>query len=89
LKNLAGNKQYQSRYEQLTQALEDWMVRTGDPMLEVFRGRADPQVREAYMAKVEADAAARKGGRTKVADGEEPAPKKPKKRKAAGKRKPL
>ena len=50
-------------------------------MLEVFRGRADPAVREAYMAKVEAEAAARKSSRTKVADeGDEATPAKPKKK---------
>jgi N-sulfoglucosamine sulfohydrolase len=45
----------------LTQSLEEWMVRTGDPMLEVFRARNDPAVREVYMAKVEKEAAERNG----------------------------
>jgi hypothetical protein len=35
------------------------MVRTGDPMLDVFRNRADPAVREAYQQQVEKEAADR------------------------------
>lgn len=57
--NLIDRAEHRAAQERLTRALEDWMERTGDPMLEVFRGRADPAVREAYMAKVEAEAAAR------------------------------
>ena len=39
------------------------MVKTGDPMLEVFRGRDDSAVRETYMAEVEKEAAEREGGK--------------------------
>jgi hypothetical protein len=35
------------------------MVKTGDPMLDIFRRRADASVREAYMAKVEKEVADR------------------------------
>ncbi|MBL9091417.1 MAG: sulfatase [Planctomycetaceae bacterium] len=88
--NLVRSERHRAEYDRLTTALEAWMVKTADPMLEVFRGRADPQVREAYMAKVEAEAAARRGGRQKVSDDESPSakPKKQKKkanRKAVGK----
>jgi N-sulfoglucosamine sulfohydrolase len=87
-KNLIGDESFKPDYERLTKALEAWMEKTGDPMLEVFRGRADPAVREAYMATVEADAAARRnGGRPKVADDDGATPAKPKKRKKAGNRK--
>jgi N-sulfoglucosamine sulfohydrolase len=78
-KNLVGEESFASEYGRLTKALETWMEKTGDPMLEVFRGRADLKVREAYMAKVEADAEARKGSRKKVADGDEAAPKRKRK----------
>jgi len=88
-KNLIGDESFKPEYERLTKALEAWMEKTGDPLLEVFRGRADAAVREAFMAKVESDAAARQAARKKAADGEGPAPKQPKKRKAAGDRKTL
>jgi len=84
--NLVQSESHQADYRRLTAALEAWMVRTGDPMLEVFQGRADPNVREAYMAKVEAEAAARRSSRTKVSDeGDEAAPAKPKKKQASKK----
>ncbi|MBI3466387.1 MAG: sulfatase-like hydrolase/transferase, partial [Planctomycetes bacterium] len=60
LTNLINKPEYRAQQDRLTKALEAWMVRTGDPMLEVFRGRNDLAVREAYVAKVEKDAAERK-----------------------------
>ena len=67
LENLIANPKYAAQREQLTKQLEAWMVKTNDPMLEVFRGRHDAKVREAYMKQVEAEAAARgkrdKGGK--------------------------
>ena len=84
--NLADSESHRADYARLTAALEAWMVKTGDPMLEVFRGRADPNVREAYMAKVEAEAQSRRSSRTKVADdGDEANPAKPKKKQAVKK----
>lgn len=84
--NLVQSESHQADYRRLTAALEAWMVRTGDPMLEVFQGRADPNVREAYMVKVEAEAAAHRSSRTKVSDeGDEAAPAKPKKKQASKK----
>lgn len=60
LENLIGQPDFQAQQRQLTEALEAWMVRTRDPMLEVFRHRGDPAVREAYMAKVEQESAERR-----------------------------
>jgi N-sulfoglucosamine sulfohydrolase len=57
--NHVNDPQYRADYERLTKALEAWMKRTGDPLLEVFQKRSDPAAREAYMKKVEAEAAAR------------------------------
>jgi hypothetical protein len=37
----------------LEKALEDWMVRTKDPLLEVFRRREDAAFREAFMKSLE------------------------------------
>jgi N-sulfoglucosamine sulfohydrolase len=60
LSNLIDSPEHRAERDRLTKGLEAWMVKTNDPMLEVFRGRSDPKVREAYMAKVEQEAAARK-----------------------------
>ncbi|MBL9210054.1 MAG: sulfatase [Opitutaceae bacterium] len=60
LENLVAVPAFQAQRDRLTAMLEQWMVRTGDPMLEVFRARHDPAAREAYMAKVESEATARK-----------------------------
>ena len=62
LENLIASPAHAAERERLTRMLEEWMVRTKDPMLGVFRQRADPAAREAYMQQVESEAAAR-GGR--------------------------
>jgi N-sulfoglucosamine sulfohydrolase len=62
LQNLIAKPEYRAQRDQLTALLENWMVQTKDPMLDVFRGRADPKIREAYMKQVEAETAERKGG---------------------------
>ncbi len=59
LQNLIARPEFRADRDRLTRQLEEWMVRTGDPMLEVFRARQDPKAREAYMTKVEAEATAR------------------------------
>jgi N-sulfoglucosamine sulfohydrolase len=56
LTNLIDNPKHQAGRERLTKELEAWMVKTGDPMLEVFRNRSDPKAREAYMVSVEQEA---------------------------------
>lgn len=65
LDNLMQNPKYAAQREQLTKQLEAWMVKTNDPMLDVFRHRNDPKVREAYMKEVESEAAARNGTKQK------------------------
>lgn len=82
LENLIDRPEFRSQRDALLRQLEAWMVRTRDPMLAVFRARHDPQAREAYMAAVEAEAAARKaagpkagkkkGGKKKAGSGDEP-----------------
>ena len=68
LENLIANPAHRAQRDRLTKLLEEWMVRTKDPMLSVFRGRADANVREAYMKEVEAEAAER-GGRAARKEG--------------------
>ncbi len=72
LANLINQPAHRAQQDRLTKALEAWMVKTGDPMLDVFRQRQDAQVREAYMAKQEKETADRgkrkaKGGKKKKA----------------------
>ncbi len=59
LKNLLNDPEHRAERERLTKLLDDWMVKTGDPMLDVFRHRTDLKVREAYMAQMEKEAAER------------------------------
>ncbi len=59
LENLIAKPEFRAQRDRLTQQLEAWMVQTKDPMLEVFRARADPKAREAYMKAVEREAAER------------------------------
>jgi N-sulfoglucosamine sulfohydrolase len=59
LVNLIDDPAHRADRERLTTLLEAWMVKTDDPMLDVFRHRDDPAVREAYMAEVEQEAAER------------------------------
>lgn len=60
LKNLIDDPAYASRRDELRQALDAWMVKTHDPMLEVFRQRDDPAFREAYVVAQEKEADARR-----------------------------
>jgi N-sulfoglucosamine sulfohydrolase len=59
LKNLIDEPAHQEDAARMREALEARMVKTEDPMLEVFRGREDPAVREAYMTRVENESAER------------------------------
>jgi N-sulfoglucosamine sulfohydrolase len=59
-RNLANDDKYEPEYKRLTEALESWMVSTADPMLEVFRQRKTPQVREAFMTQTLKEAEARR-----------------------------
>ena len=66
-RNLIDDPSSQDEIDRLRAALESWMERTGDPMLDVFRHRDDPAAREAYMAGQEKEAAQhRKAGRKKA-----------------------
>jgi N-sulfoglucosamine sulfohydrolase len=72
LRNLIGQPAHRVTEEQLTGALDAWMVRTRDPLLEVFRARQDPARRAAFMHAVEAEAEARRAagtGRAKAGGG--------------------
>ncbi len=59
LKNLIASPAHRTERERLIALLDAWMVRTGDPMLAVFRQRENPAAREAYQMSVEKEAADR------------------------------
>lgn len=61
LDNLVKKPEFSAQRDDLTKKLDAWMVKTQDPMLDVFRQRQDLAVREAYMKQVEAEAAERNG----------------------------
>ena len=60
LLNLIDAPAHQQELARLREALEAWMVRTGDHMLDVFRNRQDPEAREAYVQQKEKEAAERR-----------------------------
>ncbi len=60
LVNLIDSADRQEELAGLRATLESWMVRTGDPMLDVFRHRDDAAAREAYVAQQEQEAEGRK-----------------------------
>ncbi len=53
LNNLITHPDHQTALAEYRKQMEQWMERTQDPLLEVFRNREDIKVREAYMAKHE------------------------------------
>jgi N-sulfoglucosamine sulfohydrolase len=59
LKNLISDPAHKDEVAKLRKNLEEWMVKTGDPLLNVFRHRDDAKLRAAYMAKVEEESADR------------------------------
>jgi N-sulfoglucosamine sulfohydrolase len=65
LENLIARPEFKAQREQLIKVLDAWMVQTHDPMLAVFRARADLATRERYMKQVESEAAARNGTKQK------------------------
>ena len=65
LDNLIARPEFKTQRDRLTSLLEAWMVQTHDPMLDVFRGRADPKIRERYMKEVEGEAAGRNSTKQK------------------------
>ena len=60
LENLIDYSSKSKEKRRLQKLLEDWMVRTGDPILECFQKRDDPEFVEAYVQKLEAEANARR-----------------------------
>jgi len=53
LTNLIGKPENAAQVTALEQAMEDWMVKTKDPLLEVFRKRDDAAFREQSMKQLE------------------------------------
>lgn len=53
LTNLIAKPENAAQVATLEKALEDWMVKTNDPLLEVFRKRDDAVFREQYMKNLE------------------------------------
>jgi N-sulfoglucosamine sulfohydrolase len=68
LHNLIGDAKRASERDGLRSTLDQWMVTTGDPMLEVFRKRDDPAFREAYVRGQEREADERRAGEGKKGD---------------------
>ncbi|MEN3943380.1 sulfatase [Prosthecobacter sp. SYSU 5D2] len=60
LTNLVDLPAHAAQRSTLETALEEWMARTGDPLLEVFRKRDDPAFREAWMQDLEKTTVSRK-----------------------------
>lgn len=60
LTNLIAKPEHAGQVTALEKALEDWMARTKDPLLEVFRHRNDPAVREKIMQQFESGQASGK-----------------------------
>ncbi|MGE3780638.1 MAG: sulfatase/phosphatase domain-containing protein, partial [Pirellulaceae bacterium] len=59
LENLVVNEEYRTELDRLRGLLEGWMNETADPMLAVFRQRDNAEVREAFVASQEREAANR------------------------------
>jgi N-sulfoglucosamine sulfohydrolase len=70
LHNLIDDPDYRDEIERHRRALEEWMVRTGDPLLETFRKRDDSSALAAYMEQVEAEAAERQEQRPRRKGGQ-------------------
>lgn len=60
LSNLIDASDHQEELARLRSELDSWMVRTGDHILDVFRHRDDPEVRENYVVEKEKEADARR-----------------------------
>jgi N-sulfoglucosamine sulfohydrolase len=67
LKNLIDDTAYARQRDELRQNLDSWMIKTNDPMLEVFRRRNDAAFRENYVQAQEREADERRetGGKAK------------------------
>ena len=65
LVNLIDHPEHQKELQRLQRNLQQWMVRTKDPILEVFQKREDKKFVEEYMLALEAQAEARKKAKNK------------------------
>ena len=65
LVNLIDHPEHQKELQRLQRNLQQWMVRTKDPILEVFQKREDKKFVEEYMLTLEAQAEARKKAKNK------------------------
>ena len=74
LHNLIADPGRRAEVDHLRAALESWMERTGDPLLDVFRHRDDPAALASFMDRVEAEAAARDRSGEKVSDSDSDTP---------------
>ena len=63
LNNLIDSLEHQQELNTLREELEQWMIRTEDGMLPIFRQRDDAAAREAYVVAQEAEADARRASR--------------------------
>jgi N-sulfoglucosamine sulfohydrolase len=66
LTNLINKPESAVQVATLEKAMEEWMVRTKDPLLEVFLKRDDAAFREAFISKEEAESTPRKRNRAKA-----------------------
>lgn len=69
LTNLIDKPEHAAELVRHTKLLEDWMERTQDPLLGVFRKRHDAAAREAFMQDVRQQAAARRSQSQKQGKG--------------------
>ena len=60
LQNLIDSSNNQEVKNKLQKLMEQWMVKTGDPILECFRKREDPSFVEAYVQKLESESESRR-----------------------------
>lgn len=60
LTNLITKPENAAQVATLEKAMEDWMVKTNDPLLEVFRKRDDAAFREEFMKGIEAERVSKK-----------------------------
>jgi N-sulfoglucosamine sulfohydrolase len=60
LTNLIDKPEHAKQVAALEKAMEDWMVRVKDPLLDIFRHRADAAYRENWMVEIEKERTSRK-----------------------------
>jgi N-sulfoglucosamine sulfohydrolase len=70
LTNLIAKPEHTQRVAELEKALEDWMVRTKDPLLEVFRKRDDAAFREQFIQQLTAKQTRPKAAKAAQAENE-------------------